>query len=100
MDLALFGVSCYIALDGVKIQTVRIALTTAAPVPMRATDAEAFLTGKTPGEAVFREAAVLAAAQAKPRTSWRSTAEFRTALAKKLTVRTLALAVERVGGGK
>ena len=98
MDLALFGVSCRIVLDGDCIQTVRIALTTAAPTPMRATDAESFLTGKVPGEAVLKEAAELTARQAKPRTSWRSTAEFRTALAKELTVRTVGLAVKRAKG--
>jgi len=98
MDLALFGVSCYIALEGGLMKTVRIALTTAAPTPMRATDAEAFLTGKAPGEAVFREAAELVASQAKPRSSWRSSAEFRIALAKELTVRTAGLAVKRAEG--
>jgi len=98
MDLALFGVSCYIALEENRIQTARIALTTAGPVPMRAVNAEAFLTGRTPGKAELREAAELAAAEAKPRTSWRSSAEFRTALAKELTERTAGLAVERARG--
>jgi len=95
MDLALFGVSCYIALEGNLVKTVRIALTTAAPTPMRATDAEDFLTGTTLGEAALKEAAELAAGQARPRSSWRSSAAFRTALARELTVRTVALAAER-----
>jgi CO/xanthine dehydrogenase FAD-binding subunit len=98
MDLALFGVSCYIALDKDHIQTARIALTTAAPTPIRATDAEAFLAGRAPGEAEFREAADLAATQARPRSSWRSSAEFRTALAKELTFRAIGLAAERARG--
>ena len=98
MDLALFGVSCRIVLDGDRVRVARIALTTAAPTPMRATDAETFLTGKVPGEAVLKEAAELAARQAKPRTSWRSTAEFRTVLAKELTVRTAGLTVKRANG--
>jgi CO/xanthine dehydrogenase FAD-binding subunit len=95
MDLALFGVSCYIVPDGDKVQTIRIALTTAAPTPMRATDAEAFLTGITLTEAALKEAAELAAGQAKPRTSWRSPAELRITLAKELTIRTVRLAAER-----
>ena len=98
MDLALFGVSCYIALDGERIKTARIALTTAAPTPMRAADAETFLAGKALDEAVLREAAELAAQQARPRTSWRSSAEFRTALAKKLTFRAASLAIKRAKG--
>ena len=95
MDLALFGVSCYIALDGDRVQTARIALTTAAPTPIRATGAEAFLTGRVLREAELREAAELTAAEAKPRSSWRSSAEFRTALAGELCVRTVSLAAER-----
>ena len=98
MDLALFGVSCYIVLDGDRIETVRIALTTAAPTPIRATDAETFLTGKTLGESVINEAAELAAAQAKPRSSWRSSAEFRRALTRNLSARTIRLAAERAKG--
>ena len=95
MDLALFGVSCYIALDGAGAETVRIALTTAAPTPVRATDAEAFLTGRQPTEAAIKEAAELAAMQAKPRSSWRAPAEFRTILARELTIRALRIALER-----
>ena len=95
MDLALFGVSCCIALNGGIIKAARIALTTAAPTPMRATDAEAFLVGKAPEEAVLKKAAELSAAQARPRSSWRSSAEFRKTLAKELTARTISLAAER-----
>ena len=100
MDLALFGVSCYFVPDGDRAAVVRIALTTAAPTPMRATDAECFLTGKVLTDAVLKEAAELAARQAKPRTSWRSSAEFRTELAKELTVRTVKLAMERAKGSR
>jgi CO/xanthine dehydrogenase FAD-binding subunit len=98
MDLALFGVSCYIALNAGLVKTARIALTTAAPTPMRATDAEAFLIGKNPGEAVLKEAAQLAAHQARPRSSWRSSAEFRTALAGELAFRVTSLAAKRAKG--
>ena len=103
MDLALFGVSCYIVLDKGRVEAVRIALTTASPTPMRATDAEAFLTGKALGEAalgeaLLREAAELVAKQARPRSSWRSSAEFRLALARELALRTVGLAAERAKG--
>ncbi len=96
MDLALFGVACYLELNAAeRIETVRIALTTAAPTPMRATDAENFLRGKPLGERELKKAGELAASQSKPRTSWRSSAEFRVALAKELTVRTVFAAAER-----
>ena len=98
MDLALIGVSCYIIADGERVGDLRIALTTAAPVPMRATDAEEFLIGKALGEAAIAEAADLAAGQAKPRTSWRASAKFRLSLVKELTVRTVRLAAMRARG--
>ena len=98
MDLALFGVSCFIVLDGDRAESVRIALTTASPTPMRATDAETFLKGKTLGDTVLKEAAQLCATQARPRTSWRSSAQFRSALAVELFVRTARLAAERAKG--
>jgi len=98
MDLAMFGVSCCLVLDGNRVGKARIALTTAAPTPMRAVNAEEFLTGKELGEAVIRETAALAASEAKPRSSWRSSAEFRLALAKELTARALKLAADRAKG--
>ncbi|MCL2856957.1 MAG: FAD binding domain-containing protein [Oscillospiraceae bacterium] len=99
MDLALLGVSCYVVLDAKgKIEVARIALTTAAPTPIRATNAEEFLVGKTLDDAVLGEISELVAKQAKPRSSWRSSAEFRIELVKELTVRTLRLAEERAKG--
>ena len=60
--------SCAVALemDGQNIRRVRIALGSVAPKPWRATEAEAMLAGKAPSEALFREAARAAFADAKP----------------------------------
>lgn len=60
--------SCAVAMetDGPNIQTVRIALGSVAPIPWRAREAEAMLQGKVPSEALFREAARLTFADAKP----------------------------------
>jgi len=99
MDLALLGVSCYAKLDAKgKIEVARIALTTAAPTPIRATNAEQFLAGKALDGAVLKEVSELVAKQAQPRSSWRSSAEFRIELVKELTVRTLSLAEKRAKG--
>ena len=46
MDLALLGVSTYVELTGDTLKTVRIALTTAAPTPIRAFETERILTGR------------------------------------------------------
>ena len=61
-------VSCAVALEmnGPNIRRARIALGSVAPKPWRATQAEAMLAGKAPSETLFREAARLTFADAKP----------------------------------
>ena len=61
-------VSCAVALEmkGEKIVNARIALGSVAHKPWRATAAEAMLADQTPTEALFREAAKLTFADAKP----------------------------------
>ena len=56
MDLALLGVSAYVELEGDVMKMVRIALTTAAPTPIRAEKTEALLTGKTAAPELLAEA--------------------------------------------
>ena len=95
MDLALLGVSAYVELDGETIRTVRLALTTAAPIPMRAEKTEALLTGKTVSAALLAEAAKKVLEESHPRSSWRSSAEFRLALLEDMTVQALEKAIAR-----
>ncbi len=95
MDIALYGVSCYVALRDEKIAAARIALTTAAPTPIRAYEAEKLLIGRIPDGALAAEAGKCARAEARPRSSWRSSAEFRLALTEELTARTVTTAVQR-----
>lgn len=61
-------VSCAVTLemDGGTIRRARIALGSVAHKPWRTPEAEALLTGKAPSEALFREAAQAAFANAKP----------------------------------
>ena len=60
--------SCAIAMemDGPNMRRVRIALGSVAPKPWRATQAEQMLAGRAPSEALFREAARMTFADAKP----------------------------------
>ena len=95
LDLALLGVSAYVELDGETIRTVRLALTTAAPIPMRAEKTEALLTGKTVSAALLAEAAKKVLEESHPRSSWRSSAEFRLALLEDMTVQALEKAIAR-----
>ena len=61
-------VSCAVALemDGNVIRRARVALGSVAHKPWRTAEAEAMLKGKAPSEALFREAAKAAFANAKP----------------------------------
>lgn len=93
MDLALLGVSAYVELEGDVMKTVRIALTTAAPTPIRAEKTEALLTGKTAAPELLAEAGKTVLQESHPRSSWRSSAEFRLALLEELTVQALEQAI-------
>jgi len=93
MDLALLGVSAYVELDGDVLKTVRIALTTAAPTPIRAEKTEALLTGKTISEYLLAAAGRTVKEESHPRSSWRSSAEFRLTLLEELTIQALQQAI-------
>ena len=95
MDLALLGVSAYVELDGETIRTVRLALTTAAPIPMRAEKTEALLAGKTLSAELLAEAGRKVLEESNPRSSWRSSAEFRLTLLEDMTVQALEKAIAR-----
>lgn len=96
MDLALLGVSVYLALDTLGvIADTRIALTTAGPTPIRASKAEMYLVGEKPSEALFARASLTAESEALPRTSWRASKEFRLKLVEVLTKRALDRAYQR-----
>jgi CO/xanthine dehydrogenase FAD-binding subunit len=98
MDLALLGVAVYLERDGHGVcQEARIALATAGPTPMRARKAEEILRGRPLTRAALEEAADVASREAQPRTSWRSTEEYRRHLIRVLVPRAARLALERAG---
>ncbi len=97
MDLALLGASVVLASQDRQVcDDIRIALTTAAPTVIRAPQAEAFLKGKalTPGNLVT--AGEIAAAEARPRSSWRSSEAYRREVLKTIVPRTIAAAAGRI----
>ena len=89
----MLGVSAYVELDGDTLKTVRIALTTAAPTPIRAEKTEELLTGKVISEELLAAAGKAVLEESHPRSSWRSSAEFRIALLEELTVQALQQAI-------
>ena len=91
IDITTTGAGAFLTLDsdGATARDVKIALTTSAPVPLRVKSAEAALRGRKVTEEAIEEAARLASEEASPRTSWRSTAEFRSKLVRVLVRRAL-----------
>jgi len=64
--------------DGDQIARAHVALGPVAPVPFRALQAEAFLTGRPASEATFARAGEIAAGESQPRTSrLRASREYR-----------------------
>jgi aerobic carbon-monoxide dehydrogenase medium subunit len=86
-----------LAADG-TIERAGIGLTAAGPTPIRAVAAERFLAGKTPEAGVIAEAARLAGQAAMPSPDRRGSVEYKRNMARVLTGRALAKALERAGG--
>ena len=94
MDLAFVGVAAAVQLSETgEICSARIALGAVAPTPLRAYRAEQRLAGCQPDAALINEAALLAAAEARPIDDLRASADFRRHLVQVLTRRALEGAI-------
>jgi carbon-monoxide dehydrogenase medium subunit len=89
------AVSVVLDTDSRSIKAVGIGLGPVAPVPFRARETEAFLAGRPATEETFVQAAQIAAAEAKPRTSvLRASKEYRTRVLQVLVRQGLSRAVD------
>jgi aerobic carbon-monoxide dehydrogenase medium subunit len=98
LDIAVVGVASQLTIRDGRCAKARIALAAVAPVPLRATAAEARLEGEAITTALIEEAAQLAVSAARPISDQRGSAEFRRHLVRVLTRRTLTSALERATG--
>lgn len=98
MDLALCGVSVLVTLEDGVITKARAALTTSAPTAIRVTTAEEFLIGRNADEVDAAEFGRLCCEGASPRTSWRSSSEFRLTLIQNMAEDAYQTAVKRARG--
>jgi len=96
MDLAIISVATLITLDGGICSEVKICLGTVGPTQIRATKAEAILRGKPFSPELVREASEMACEEARPRSSVRSSAEYRKEMVRILTARALNRAKEEI----
>lgn len=99
MDIAVVGVGSVVQLgQGDRCVQARICLGAVAPTPVRAREAEAVLAGQVLSPELIERAAETAAAEARPITDQRGTADYRKHLVKVLTKRTLTAAWEDARG--
>ena len=100
-DFATIAVGSQVTLDGGgRVTAAGIGLTNAAITPIKATDAEAYLVGKSLDDATLEEAGRLAMAMSDPSSDSRAPAAYKKAMVKELTIRTLKRAAERARGGQ
>jgi carbon-monoxide dehydrogenase medium subunit len=94
MDLAYVGVAVALDLhDGKQCRKARIALGAVSPTPMRARRAEALLENQTVTEELAEKAGAEAAAESKPISDVRSSADYRREMVRVNTKRALLNAV-------
>ncbi len=98
-DFATAAAAAQVALAATgEITQAGIGLTDAGPVPLKATAAEQYLKGRKPDAAVLAEAGRLAAAATDPTADRRGSVEYKREMARVLTARALAKALQRAGG--
>lgn len=99
MDLALCGTSVLLSLDeSGTIVKARAALTTSAPTAIRVPRAEEYLTGKNTEQVSAEEFGCICVEDASPRSSWRSSAQFRLTIIQSLMEKAYQTALKRAGG--
>ena len=98
MEIAMIGVAALITLGNGNstCKAARLAFATAAPTPIRSKEAEKVLTGKKLVREIIELAAETASKEASPRTSWRTTEEYRRDLIRVLTGRAIQKALDKL----
>jgi len=96
MDLAIVSVATLITLKEEICSEVKICLGSVGPTPIRAIRAEAILRGKQLSPELVKEASNTASEEVQPRSSIRSSAEYRKEMVQILTSRALKKAKEKL----
>ena len=93
-DFAMVGLAASLTLADGAVSDARLAFSGVADVPVRATEAEAFLAGQQPSAEVFEEAARRATANLDPPADLHGSAEYRKKVAAALVRRGLRAAAD------
>jgi aerobic carbon-monoxide dehydrogenase medium subunit len=99
-DYATAGVAVQITLDAAgACRRAGIGLTNVGFSPLKATQTEAFLAGKSIDQSIINQAAELAASESQPIDDIRGSAEYKRDIVRVLTARALNRAIERAKKG-
>lgn len=100
MEISTLGCAAAVtlSLDKRKLSSVHIALTLAGPIPLRCRKTEKILKGSDVTLSTIRSIGTLVKDEVAPRNSWRASKEFRTRVAKELSMRAVSAAVLLAGG--
>jgi len=104
MDIATVGFGMLVSFspDSTVVQDARIVLGAVAPIPMRARESEAMLTGRSLDEALIARVSAKAAEEARPISDVRSSQDYRKTLVQVVSRRALTAAqswIEKGGRG-
>lgn len=97
-DFATAAAAVTLQMDGDTCTSINIALTNVAPCAIKASDAEAVLTGQTVTDALIDQAAEKAMAVCDPAEDLRGDIEYKTAMAGEMTRRAIRQAISRAKG--
>jgi carbon-monoxide dehydrogenase medium subunit len=97
-DFATAATAVMLQMKGRSVARAAIALTNAAPTPLKARDAEAYLAGKEINDASLNEAARLAMKICNPTPDQRGDADYKRAMCGEMTRRALQAAHARAKG--
>jgi CO/xanthine dehydrogenase FAD-binding subunit len=99
MEIAMIGVAAFLTIEKKDKHCIdaKLAFASAAPTPIRAREAETKLMGKKLDTDVIEAAAQKASEETSPRTSWRTTEEYRRDLIPVLTRRAIQTALDKIG---
>jgi len=101
MEIAIVGVAVYVILEpsNKSIRDIRIAISSAAPKPLRVYEAESILKGQSPEKQLIEEAASIVSRTSDPITDVRASRGYRREMLRVLTIRAITDIVFGLTGG-
>ena len=98
MDIATIGCAAVCKIENDVLQDLRLAYSTAAPVPIRCKIAEKKVIGGKISQALLDDIAEAVVGDVRPRTSWRAARDFRLQIITTLSGRVVTQAILKAGG--